>query len=113
MSGLIKRDVVKVKTIYHQMLIFILKNKNVFKMVVGRGGVRVLEKMIKKIEVIIMTEYALPKNCEKLLNIYRKEVVGVIERWIKSGFLEDELMVLSDIMYLTKTMRSRLGPLNE
>ena len=47
----------------------------------------------------------------EMMNIYKKEIAGVVEEWIKSGFSEDEIKVLGDILYLTKTLRKRLIPI--
>ncbi len=105
---LIKKRDVDTKTLYIYMLIFMMKNKEIFKMVLSRGNMKTIEKMIKKIESRVAIEYRLPKNCEKMLDVYRKEVLGIVEKWIKNDFTDDYTGVLSDILYLTKTLRNRL-----
>ena len=81
-------------------------------MILEKGSNGILEKMIKKIEMKIKEECSLPKNSEKMIRVYRKEVEGLIENWIKCGVKKCEIDdLLSDIMYLTKTMRQRLMPL--
>ena len=111
MRGLVRKKGMRVKTIYHQMLIFIIKDRDIFKMVVGRGDGGLIERMMHKIEPKIIEVYRLPKNCEKILAVYEKEIIGVVEGWIREDFKEDEMVVLSDIIYLTETMRARLMPL--
>ena len=103
----LKRNI-KVKIIYYQMLIFIIKNKDVFALVVKKGNGQVIEKMIQKIEPKIAGDYKLPKNCDMILKIYEKEIAGVIESWIENDYIKDELAVLANIMYLTETARKRL-----
>ena len=93
------------------MLIFVLKNRDIFKLIVNKSDGRLIEKMVQKIEIKIMDTCKLPKNCDKMLKIYEKEIAGIIEDWIKGNFIEDELVVLNNIMYLTSTMRNRLMPL--
>lgn len=107
-GNLIKRNNITVKVIYCQLLIFILKNKDIFRMIVDRGDLRTIERMIGKIDMMVIAECKLPKNHEIMMSIYRKEISGVVEGWIKSDFLECETNVLEDILYLTKTLRSRL-----
>ena len=76
----------------------------------GRG--EILGKMIEEFESRIKEDCVLPKNSEKMIHIYKKEVEGLMENWIKCGVKKCEVdELLSDIMYLTKTMRKRLMPL--
>lgn len=102
---------IKIRTVYHQTLIFILKNKEIFGLMIRRSNGYLIEKMIKKVEPRIKEIYKLPKNCNKILRIYRKEITGLIEDWIKNDFVEDEIAILDDIVYLTEIMRLRLMPL--
>ena len=68
--------------------------------------------VVDRLEFRIVSEYRLPKNYQKIFNIYNNEVCGLIECWIRRGFLEDQINgVVQDIMYLTKTMRGRLLPI--
>lgn len=80
-------------------------------MVIEKGDGKIIEKMVRKIEPKLMEVYRLPKNCEKILAVYEKEIIGVVEGWMRGDFKEDEMVILGDIMYLTETMRSRLMPL--
>ena len=112
MRGLIKRNI-RLKTAFHQMLIFILRNKRVFKIIMDKGNENILEKMIRRMEPKIVKIYRLPEDCGKMLRIYEKEIAGVIDGWRRGGFVEDEMRVLADIMYLTATIRQRLGALTE
>ncbi len=111
MRGLLRRKGIRMKTLYYQMLIFMMKNKDIFKMIIERGSGSVVEEMVQGMGTKIVEVYKLPKNHEKMLAIYEKEIVGVLERWVKNDFKSDEMSVLDDIMYLTETLRSRLIPL--
>ena len=109
MRGLMRRKNIKLRTLYYQMLIFIFKNKNVLKVILLTGDKCLIEKMVQKLEPRIVEIYKLPKNHEKMLRIYRKEIAGLIEEWIENGMNCEEMdSVLMSIMDLTKTMRQRL-----
>lgn len=110
-DGLIKRREIKIKTIYCQMLIFILRNKGLLEKIVEKDGGELIEKMVKMLEPKIKEVYSLPKNCEKMLKIYEKEITGLVESWIKNDFYGGEMIILGDIMYLSNTFRLRLRPL--
>ena len=108
MQGIIAKDNIKIKTIYYQMLIFIILNRKVLKGILGKENNRILEKMVEKIEPRIIKDYKLPKNSHMMIKVYQKEVVAVIENWIKTNLKDSEMVILNDIMYLTDTMRTRL-----
>ena len=60
---------------------------------------------------VIIEIYKLPKNNQKILKIFEKEIEGLLTDWAKSNFKEDVIEVLNNILYLTNTMRKRLLPL--
>ena len=71
-----------------------------------------VERMMEEIRDEIIRTCHLPKNSGKIIRIHAKEVTGMIEEWGKDGFKEDNLeAVLSDVVYLTETIRRRLGRL--
>ena len=85
-----------------------------FKILFRYEGGRVVERMVMEVRGKIMEMCHLPKNAEKMLRIYAKEVAGIVEGWGERGFLEGEVGgALDDMMYLTETMRGRLGPIRE
>lgn len=102
----------QLRSLYLDLLLFILRNRKVFEMFLRYGDRNIYVMMIKKLETKIINFARLPSNSEKLFAIYTNEVVGVIEGWGKSGFSENEVeKVLGDIMYLTETCRDRLMPI--
>lgn len=94
---------------YEQTLLFINANKIIVGFLLEHGESKVIEKMVKVIEPMIIKIYRIPKNRELMLAVYRKEVLGIIEEWKKNDF-ESEAMkkVLGNIMYLTESLRGRL-----
>ena len=110
---LTRRKNIQVRTICLRTLIFIMMNRRTFKILLKYDSGVVIEKMILKLRHKLKSACYLPNNPEKILRIYAKEVAGVIEEWGRSGFKEGELeLVLGKVMYLTESMRQRLGPLN-
>lgn len=110
---LIRRKNIQVRTICLRTLIFIMINRRIFKILLKYDDGVVIERMILKLKSKLKTSCCLPKNSDRMLRVYAKEVTGVIEEWGKHGFRKDEIdMTLNKIMYLTETMRQRLGPVN-
>lgn len=98
--------------IYLRVLLFMVKEKKIFGMLIKNGRRTVLETMLFEIKTRIVNYAGLPKNSEKMFKIYVNEVTGLMVEWGRSGFMETEIEnLLKDIMYLTDTLRSRLGRL--
>ena len=107
-----KQRGMKLKNVYLQTLFFVLRNRRVFEILFRYEGGRVVERMVLEDRGKIARVCRLPGKSRKVVRIYAKEVAGVIEEWGRKGFKEEEAeKVLEEIMYLTGTMRERLGPL--
>lgn len=105
---------IELKRVYLRTLFFIMRYKRVFRILFQHEGGRVVEKMVMELQGKIMVACSLPKNSEMTIRIYAKEVTGVVEEWGEGKFAEEEITrVLGDIMYLTETMRQRLGVLRK
>ena len=111
MSVLLKRNA-RLRKIYAQMLIFIVQNRNVFLILFRDGDREVLINFIESLKPKIIKTAKLPRNCDKIFLIYTREIIALMERWGESGFKEDGIdEILLDILYLTETIRTRLGRL--
>lgn len=109
---MMKNGNVRLKRIYLSMLFFMIQEKRIFEMLIKNHRRTLLEMMIGEIKMKVISYARLPKNSEKIFRVYISEVVGLVEEWGREGFLEVEIeKLLSEIMYLTDTMRSRLAPL--
>lgn len=109
----LKRKEATLGSMYMNILLFVVKNRRVFKILFKYGGDRVAENMILEAKEQIAQLQHLPKNSDGMFRIYAKEVAGVIEAWGEKDFSENEIeRVRKDIIYLTTTMRQRLGPVN-
>lgn len=95
----------EIKILYFNILIFILKNRQFFEIFLKFSDREVLIEMISCLKF----RFDVP---ERNFQIYAAEVVEIIFEWGKSGFLETEIdETVSDIVYLSLTIPSRLGAL--
>ncbi len=102
----------EVRGFYLSMILFVLKNKLVFGTLFRYEGAKVVEQMILMSKTRIKQVCQLPKDSEKVVKIYAKEVAGVFEMWARAEFAEKEAeRVFWEIMYLTNTIGMRLGEL--
>lgn len=110
---LIRRKNTQVRTICLRTLFFIMAERRAFRILFKYGGGAVVERMILKLKNKLKYYCRLPTNPDRMFKLYTKEVVGVIEEWGTHDFREDEIeKVLGKLLYLTETMRQRLGPVN-
>lgn len=110
----IKDKRMRLAKIYLRVLLFMVKEKKIFGMLIKNGRRAMLEKMVFEIKTKIVNYAGLPKNSEKMFKIYVSEVTGLLVEWSQSGFKETEIeSLLRDIIYLTDTLRIRLGRLTD
>ena len=104
---------VHLKSLYLEMLLFVLRNKKIFKMFIKFDNREIIVKMVGKLESKIIGTLRLPQKSQKIFKVYASEITEVIFAWGHAGFPEDKLnQTLSDIMYLTNTYWDRLAPIN-
>ena len=109
---MINKKETEIKILYINILLFILRDKKIFKVFLKNGDKAIFEEMILKIKPMVETEMGLPKNSEKLYKVFVSEIGTLIEWWGNEGFNEDDMnAVLSDMLSLTKTARTRLAGL--
>ncbi|MBQ7202023.1 HTH domain-containing protein [Candidatus Saccharibacteria bacterium] len=96
----------------NRTLLFILQNKKCFRIVIKTSGSEVFKVMIMRLENTLGKRMRLPKNGDRIYNIYACEISGLIEMWAKGEFKKEEIGKLyDDIMSLTETARVRLAPI--
>lgn len=112
MGVLIKRKQVEMRKIYSETLFFIMRNRKVFEiMVKGKESV-IVKEMLERIKPKMMERMRLGHNKDKILMVYNGEIAELICEWCESGFCENDIVLLLDnIMYLTDTVKTRLGGL--
>lgn len=110
---LVKKNV-RVQTLYEYMIYFMIRHKKEF-MVLAKGkDCEVLIEMLKVLRGKIEMAERLPKNSDKIYIVYTGEVMELIKRWMVEDFDEAKVKkLLTNIMYLTTTMRERLMPISE
>lgn len=95
----------ELKFLYLDLLLFIIRNRNIFEMFLKFGDREILVKMLEELKMVV-------GGSDRVFRIFVSEVIEIIFEWGREGFPEDELeKVLTDIMYLTNTAKERLGPL--
>lgn len=96
---------VEIRILYLDMLVLIIKNRQIFEIFLKFDDREVVMKMVLKLKPKI-------KESEKILRICASEITEIIFEWGKRGFAKKEVeKVLSDMMYLTVSARNRLGPI--
>lgn len=107
-----KTEGVKLQKVFYRTLIFIMINKNVFLVFLRVHDRRVFAEMVDRIRPIIAEYVKMNGDTEMVYEIYVNELIIVVKKWGEGGFSEDSVTdVLGDIMYLTNTLKIRLGPL--
>ena len=113
LKKIMKRKELSLRVLYFETLLFILRNKKVFEMLVEFGDFETLVKIFSKLRLKIVASARLSKASQKIFRIYTSEVIGIIREWIKEGSPEKEIeRVLADMIYLTETARERLMPIS-
>ena len=108
------KDNTKIDTIFEVTLLFMMQNKKMFKVALYYNDPTVYLKMIEMLKPLIEKGMGLPKNSKRMFNVYTVEVVELINEWGKDGYKEEEMKgLLKNIMYLTKSLRTRLSPIME
>ena len=111
---MLKREKTNLRNIYLQMLIFVVNNQRVFEILFRYSGDRVVERMVLKLQGKVAEMDCLLGKTGQIMQIYTKEVAGVVEGWSKKEFSENEMKkVLENIIYLTRTAKGRLGVLEK
>lgn len=108
----LRMEKVEMKSLYFDMLIFILRNQKFFELFLKFEDRKIVMRMLGVLENKMVDKMRLPSNFEKALAVYKAEVAELIFEWGRRGFSENELeKVLAEIMYLIRTMRDRLMPI--
>lgn len=95
------------------LLIYIIKNREVFLVFYKMRDSRALLAVLEMNENSLMEYAGYKQRVTKVFNIYKYEVLAVINIWGENGFSRDDFdVVLNDILFLTKNMKVRLGLLS-
>ena len=93
------------RRLYYEIIIFILRNRRIFEVLIKREKFRVIKKMI----LMLGMNMGLFDNSERVFRVYVGEIVGLIADWGLEGFKEVEIVkLLNNIVYITDTARERL-----
>lgn len=103
------RHRVNPRQLYWHTLVFIAKHRRIF-LILQKGGNRsAFTRIVEYLKPGIVSAARLPKNAARNYRIYTAEIVELLWRWGEAGFQDAEIDdLLSNILYLTKTVRVRL-----
>ncbi|MBO4813004.1 hypothetical protein J5491_02535 [Candidatus Saccharibacteria bacterium] len=103
----------EIRVIYLRTLVFIMAHRRVFRALFKEDRKEVVKSMVGLLKArIIVKEWHLSGNLDKMYNIYTNEVLAVIEFWSQQNFTDKVLeRTLNDVLYLTKVSRKKLLPL--
>ena len=109
---LIRREA-KTRCVFLHTLVFISAHKRVFIALFREERKDIIKNMFGLLKRrIVIKEWRLAGDIDKMYNIYTNEVLGIIEAWSVQNFSNKTLeQVLNDILYLTKASRKKLLPL--
>lgn len=112
MRKILEKDSVQTKVIYRQMLLFILQNKDVFKILLHGRDRSVLTEMVRYVMGVIQARMKLPKGHKIGEEIYIGSVVEILLKWKNDGAKATEMgKVLGNIMYVTSNSREWVKPI--
>ncbi len=101
-----------VRKFYTDLLIYIIKDKEVFLVFYRMRDWRALLAILEMNEDGLMEYAGYRQRMAKAFNIYKYEILAVMDAWGEKSFSKDDFdVVLNDILFLTKNMKVRLGPL--
>ena len=101
-----------VQKFFMGVLILIVREKEIFLIFLKMQNREILVLILLRNEKLLLKYADFRVEAGSIYNIYVNEVVAVVDDWGKEGFPCNKVnVVLGDIMYLTRTMKVRLGPL--
>ncbi len=106
-----KRDV-RLRKTYMEMLVFIVQNRGLIGYLVKVGDKGLFERMVRELKPKVYSTQRLSDMYDDVYNIYVSEVVEILYWWGRREFNEVEISeVLGNIIYLSETIKQRLGVL--
>ena len=114
MKKYLKKDDPSIKIAFLRFLIFIMNNKAVYEILFNEGRKDIIKKMVHLLKPIIISSWDTVGEMDRIFNIYKNEVLGIVEVWSERGFSDKELtMALKAIVYLTEIAYRKLLPLKK
>ena len=101
-----------IRRYYFSLLVFIMKNKKIFLIFLKMRDRQLLLMILRMNKDNLMKYAGFKKEQKKVFNIYCDEIVAIMKTWGENEFSKDDFdVVLNDVLFLTKNMKVRLGPL--
>ena len=101
-----------IRRYYFSLLVFIMRHKKIFSVFLKMRDRRLLLMILRMNKDNLMKYAGFRKEHGKVFNIYCSEIVAIMKVWGENEFSKDDFdVVLNDVLFLTKNMKVRLGPL--
>ena len=112
--GSLMKKRISLRTLLLRIPVFIIANKHAFKLLCRNGDKSIIRDMVFYLKPKILKAACLPENHETIFKVYVGEVVELIDCWMKDECEKTEMeKLVSNIEYLTETMRTRLLPIEK
>ena len=112
-SKFFRRRNVTISGLYRRTLIFIMRERKIFGILIKAKDKEVFERMIRRLKKYNRELDGLNGNVSDIYNIYSGEIAEILFLWGKGGFKKEKMSeVLDDIVQMTTTMRINLTKLN-
>lgn len=109
-SPLLKKKEPPMQLIFLRALVFIHGNRNVIRILFIEGHKEVVADIIDRIKVQLLVGWHYSCCSDRFYQVYKNEIVGIIEVWAGRDFAIDGLgEALDDILFLTQTAPKRLA----
>lgn len=101
-----------IRRYFFSLLVFIMRNKKVFLIFLKMRDRQVILMILRMNKDNLMKYAGFKMEPGKVFSIYCNEIVAIIKSWGENEFSKEEFdVVLNDVLFLTKNMKVRLGPL--
>lgn len=108
-----KRRNISAGGLYRKMLVFILRERKSFGVLVRAKDKEIFTRMVLRLKKHIDELDGLSGNTRNLFDVYSGEIAEILFIWGKGGFREEKMEeVLGDILQVTSGMRVNLTKLN-
>ena len=109
----LRKDSISVRGLYRRTLIFIWRERRIFKIFIQARDKEIFAKMVGRLRGRVGELSGLGGNTKDIYNIYSGEIAEIFFMWGREGFCKDKVdEVLDDIMQMTSVMRVNLTKLN-
>lgn len=110
LMGRVLKPGARLRTVYLQMLMFILRERQVFLMFSEAGEREIFCQMVDRLRKKVERTTRTTESAERVFELYRAEMITVLEGWGRNGFLEKEVgQTLKNMMVVTEEFSGKFS----